>query len=194
MKVWVRWSLVAVLLVAVSAVAFFWFGGLAPPGTPFGSQEVLTPERPMPTGLRGSFGSVGFRVVPPDVPSVEAGGDLTAPTQGCLLAAESPEQRNVGLMGVTDLGAYDGMVFRFDEDTTAGFYMRDTVIPLSIAWFDGDGRFVSSASMEPCLESTSCSTYYPTGAYRMALEVTQGWLPALGVRPGSKLVLTPSCR
>ena len=43
-----------------------------------------------------------------------------------------------------------GMVFVWDEDTEGGFWMRNTPTPLSIAWFDADGDFVSSADMEPC--------------------------------------------
>ncbi|MGH3850456.1 MAG: DUF192 domain-containing protein [Pseudonocardiaceae bacterium] len=155
-----------------------------------GSQALLGAERQPPTGAQESFASTGFRIV-----SLRSSGAKAPPTSvGCLLSADSPEQRSVGLMGVTDLGAYDGIVFRFDDDTKTGFHMKDTVMALSIAWFDSDGIFVSSAAMDPCLESTACPTYYPSGPYRFALEVPKGALPALGVETGSKLVLTPSCQ
>ena len=69
-------------------------------------------------------------------------------------------------MGRTDMGGYDAMIFKFAEDTSGTFYMKDTPMPLSIAWFDGEGRFVSSTDMEPCLNQRTCPTYAaeaPTG-------------------------------
>jgi len=92
-------------------------------------------------------------------------------------------------MGRTDLGGYDGMLFRFDDDVQSGFYMKDTLIPLSIAWFDSDGRFVSSADMPPCGDLPECPTYAPGKPYRYALEVVQGGLPELGIAAGTRLVV-----
>ena len=108
----------------------------------------------------------------------------------CLLLADTPELRERGLMTVTDpaLGGYDGMLFRFDGDTSVGFYMKDTLIPLSIAWFHADGRFVSATDMPPC-ETSECPTFAPGREYRYALEVPEGNLPGLSIGPGTRLIL-----
>jgi uncharacterized membrane protein (UPF0127 family) len=112
----------------------------------------------------------------------------------CLLVAASDEQRQQGLMEVTDLGGYRGMVFVWDADTSGGFWMRNTPTPLSIAWFDADGLFVSSADMAPCSATApDCPTYPAGGPYRFAVEVFQGDLDELGVGPGSRLALGGDC-
>ena len=86
------------------------------------------------------------------------------------------------------------MVFVWDQDTTGGFWMRDTIVPLSIAWFDAEGAFVSSTDMAPCPDDEpDCPIYEPAGPYRFALEVPQGDLDELGVGPGSRLALGGPC-
>ncbi|HEX6425396.1 MAG TPA: DUF192 domain-containing protein [Acidimicrobiales bacterium] len=111
----------------------------------------------------------------------------------CLLVADTVEQRQRGLMEVTDLGGYDGMVFVWDTDVESGFWMRNTPTPLSIAWFDADGDFVSDTDMEPCPDRDDCPMYPPAGPYRFAIEVFRGDLDALGVGPGSRLTLGGTC-
>lgn len=139
---------------------------------------VEGPFAPGRTPIPG-FGEVEVRIV--DGPDGE-------PIVLCVLVAESPEQRGRGLMEVTDpeLGGYDGMLFTYDEDRTGGFYMLDTVLPLSIAYLDGDGATVDALDMEPCPPATeTCPTYPPSAPYRSALEVPQGGLEPLGLVPGS---------
>jgi len=128
----------------------------------------------------------------------EAAASITAAdgtvTGCCLLVAATDEQRQRGLMEVTDLGGYQGMVFVWDADTSGGFWMRNTPTPLSIAWFDADGDFVSSADMEPCpATAPDCPVYPAGGSYRFAVEVFQGDLERLGVGPGSRLALGGDC-
>ena len=82
-------------------------------------------------------------------------------------------------MGVTDLGGADGMVFRWDEPTAGNFWMRDTPMPLSIAFFAADGSFVSAADMEPCLHrrpTPSAPATPPPAPYQYAVEVAAGGL------------------
>jgi uncharacterized membrane protein (UPF0127 family) len=80
------------------------------------------------------------------------------------------------------------MVFEFPEPTEARFYMRNTRIPLSIAFYDQGGTFVSSADMEPCPDDVEqCPTYAADGPYLHAVEVAQGDLEALGLVEGSVL-------
>jgi uncharacterized membrane protein (UPF0127 family) len=112
----------------------------------------------------------------------------------CLLVAETEEERTRGLMGVTDLGGYDGMLFRFDEETRAGFWMRDTPLPLTVAFFGEGGEFVSAADMEPCPEDADdCPVHRPAGPYREALEVEAGRRATLGLGPGAVLSTGLAC-
>jgi uncharacterized membrane protein (UPF0127 family) len=105
----------------------------------------------------------------------------------CALLADTDELRQRGLMGQDDLNGYDAMVFRFTEPSTGGFWMKDTIIPLTVAYFDADGRFVSSADMQPCPPGADCPSYPPEGEYVTAVEVPLGGLGAIGIGPGSVL-------
>ena len=105
----------------------------------------------------------------------------------CALLADTAELRQQGLMGQDDLNGYDAMVFRFEEPGTGAFWMKDTIIPLTVAYFGADGQFVSSADMQPCPAGSQCPSYPPDGAYQNAIEVPLGGLGAIGVGPGSVL-------
>jgi uncharacterized membrane protein (UPF0127 family) len=95
-------------------------------------------------------------------------------------------------MEVTDtsLGGYDGMLFRFDHDVQVAFYMRDTPMPLSIAYLGADGRQVSAVDMTPCADVDNCPLYFAAGPYRLAVEVPRGALPTLGITDTSVLTVT----
>jgi uncharacterized membrane protein (UPF0127 family) len=101
----------------------------------------------------------------------------------CLLLADTPQRVARGLMEVTDpaLGGYDGMLFVYPYDTEGAYWMRNTPMPLSIAFLDGDGRVVSTADMAPCGDSLDCPRYRPDGPYRFAVEVPQGRLDRFGL-------------
>ena len=93
-------------------------------------------------------------------------------------------------MGVTDenLSGYDGMLFVFDADSSNGFWMKNTLIPLSIAFADQAGAVVSTADMVPCPAGTkSCPITKPGSPYRYAVEVTSGALEEVGLATGSSL-------
>lgn len=111
--------------------------------------------------------------------------------QWCLLAAVTEAQRERGLMEVRSpsLGGYDGMVFTFDTDQAGGFYMRDTPMPLSIAYVGAGGRVVKTDDMAPCRDSADCPTYPSGGAFRTAIEVPQGRLGRLGIAEGSQVTV-----
>ena len=106
----------------------------------------------------------------------------------CAMLAATEDQRAQGLMHQTDLGGYDGMVFRFDQPNSGGFWMKNTIIPLAVAYFDTDGRFVSAAGMDPCPEdATECPSYPAAAPYLHAIEVPRGGLGRLGIGAGSTL-------
>jgi uncharacterized membrane protein (UPF0127 family) len=111
----------------------------------------------------------------------------------CLLAALTSEQRGRGLMEVTDLQGYSGMVFVYEDDVDNGFYMRNTPTPLSIAWVEADGDVVSITDMEPCEDREGCPTYPSGGRYRYAVEVFQGDLPSLGITETATVRIGGSC-
>jgi uncharacterized membrane protein (UPF0127 family) len=113
----------------------------------------------------------------------------------CVLLADQEEQRQQGLMEVTDLGGYPGMLFVWNQDSSSSFYMRNTPTPLSIAWFDAEGALVSTADMEPCADVDDCPLYGPESSrpYRFALEVPQGELASLGIEEGSVLRVGGDC-
>src|SRR4051812_46573446 len=126
-----------------------------------------------PTSASGRVTLPGFDEVAVEV--TNQAGDLL---EWCLLLAQAAEQYTQGLMRVTDLGDYQGMLFDFpDGERTGGFWMRDTALPLSIAYLDSDGTIVSTADMDPCLDlGDQCPSYPPTESYADTVEVPQGGL------------------
>jgi len=132
------------------------------------------------------FREVAFGVRP-------ATGSTPSAGSYCALLAETSAQVQRGLMGRSDLAGYDGMVFRFPEESSLGFYMKDVPVPLTVAWFDAGGRLVSSADMATCPDN-SCPTYRPAGPYRFALEVLAGGLGPLAVGPGSVIEVGGACK
>ncbi len=106
-----------------------------------------------------------------------------------LEIARSPAQRSFGLMHRKSLAPRAGMVFLFETESIGGFYMKDTLIPLSIAFMDRKGEILRILDMDPCNEET-CKTYYPDVAYTSALEVNQGAFEEWGVSEGDVIELT----
>jgi uncharacterized membrane protein (UPF0127 family) len=111
----------------------------------------------------------------------------------CLWLADDDEERSQGLMGVTDLGVPVGMVFVWDEPIDGRFFMLNTPTPLSIAWFDPSGVFLSATDMEPCIteDSATCERYGAGGSYDLAIEMFQGQLGVVGIGQGSQVELLP---
>ncbi len=107
----------------------------------------------------------------------------------CLWLAETGDRRAQGLMYVTDLGGPDGMVFRYDSPTTAAFWMKNTVMPLSIAFYDQGGAFLDAFDMAPCT-ADPCPTYPTPANFTDAIEVPQGMLEELSMTAGSVLVVS----
>ena len=97
--------------------------------------------------------------------------------------AVSPAQQQVGMMFRTTMGANEGMLFVNDDVAVRCFWMRNTLIPLSIAFVATDGTIVNIADMQPRSEASHCSTK----PVRYALEMRQGWFTKHGIKAGSKL-------
>lgn len=99
--------------------------------------------------------------------------------------ADTPEERQTGLMGRTALAEDAGMLFVFDEEQPLSFWMRDTLIPLSIAYINAEGRIVDIQDMQPLDE-----TPHPSAEPALyALEVNQGFFLERGVMVGDTVEL-----
>ena len=109
-----------------------------------------------------------------------AGGTVDLPA---VELAATPEDRERGLMGRTELGADEGMLFAFPEPWTGAFWMKDTLIPLSIAFWGDDGRIHTISEMTPC-EADPCETYPAADTYTYALEMNAGWFAEHGIEVG----------
>ena len=174
---WLGWAVAALFVIGVVAMVAT---GANEPADPYLESPTVGPR----------FGTVAFRIVGGER---QQGRAAPTSTERCALLAESREQLARGLMGRRHLGGYDGMVFRFAADHEGAFYMRNVPVPLSIAWFDAEGRFVSSADMAPCEDREGCPRYFATAPYRYAIEVPGGGLGRLGIGPGSVLELGGGC-
>ena len=97
--------------------------------------------------------------------------------------ASTPQSRMIGLMMRERLAPNHGMVFVFEDKSQHCFWMRNTLIPLSIAFIDDDGTVVSIADMSPKSEASTC----PQRPVRYALEMDQGWFAKRGVTTGNKI-------
>jgi uncharacterized protein len=97
--------------------------------------------------------------------------------------ADSPAERTKGLMNRKKLDTFKGMLFIFDEDTNVSFWMKNTSIPLSIAYIAKDGTIKEIHDMVPFSERRIVSTF----AVRYALELNKGAFETLDVHPGDKI-------
>ena len=102
--------------------------------------------------------------------------------------ADTAAERERGLMGRTELAADRGMVFLFPQGSTSPFWMKDTLIPLSIAFYARGGRILRILDMTPCTRDP-CPLYNPHVVYRGALEVNRGAFARWGVQAGDVLRL-----
>jgi uncharacterized protein len=106
-----------------------------------------------------------------------------------LEVAADPAARARGLMGRTEVAEGTGMVFLYPRDVAEAYWMKNTLVPLSIAFVAADGRVVSVAEMTPCT-ADPCPSYPPAGSYRYAVELPAGAFEAAGVGTGDKVVPT----
>ena len=104
--------------------------------------------------------------------------------------AVTPEQRREGLMYRDRLGEREGMLFVFDQEQMLTFWMRNTPLPLSIAFIDARGVIVHITDMVPFSE-VPVSSQFPA---RFALEVNQGAFARAGVAVGDLVELPARLR
>jgi hypothetical protein len=102
-------------------------------------------------------------------------------------AACTPQQREMGMMFRRSLKADEGMLFVFPDDEILTFYMKNTYVPLSIAFIRANGVISNIAEMK----ERSLETHSSLSACRFALEMPAGWFSSNGVREGSKVTIPP---
>jgi len=91
--------------------------------------------------------------------------------------------RAQGLMFRKSLGANHGMLFVFPEAGPQCMWMKNTYVPLSVAFVDERGVILNIADMQPQTEDSHCAA----GPARYALEMSRGWFAAKGVSPGARI-------
>jgi uncharacterized membrane protein (UPF0127 family) len=101
--------------------------------------------------------------------------------------ARTFRQQATGLMHRRDMAQHEGMLFAYDEPGVHCFYMRNTVLPLSIAFIDDDGTIVHIDDMKPLTLDSHC----PPRAVRYVLEMNQGWFAKRNIKPGFRLTGPP---
>jgi len=99
--------------------------------------------------------------------------------------ADTADKRSLGLMYREKLPKNRGMLFLYEEPTTSGFWMKNTKIPLSIAFIDEDLRIIEIQEMRPL----DLTPHRPERPYKYALETNRGWFREHGIGPGSTVQL-----
>jgi uncharacterized membrane protein (UPF0127 family) len=105
-----------------------------------------------------------------------------------VAVADDADEWAQGLMSVENLGDLEGMLFVFPEELLSTVWMKETPLPLDIAFFDSEGHLVDAFSMDPCLEEP-CTRYSASNPFAWALETPVGLLGDLA--PGTTLVVEP---
>ncbi|WP_240648080.1 DUF192 domain-containing protein [Pararobbsia silviterrae] len=150
------------LLAAVAATLAGAFGASAAAAQP------LTPEMPANFKKKGEFPSVTLTVN-----SIKIAAEV---------AATQPD-REQGLMFRASLGKNEGMLFVFDEIAYHCFWMKNTEIPLSIAYITDNGTITDIQEMAAETEDNHC----PTQGGKYAIEMAKGWFTANGIKPGMQM-------
>ena len=101
--------------------------------------------------------------------------------------AQSPDERSTGLMFRTAMGANEGMLFAFEQAGTQCFWMKNTLLPLSVAFVADDGSVVNIDEMKPQTLNSHCSTR----PVRFVLEMNEGWFAKRGIKAGARLQGAP---
>ena len=97
------------------------------------------------------------------------------------------EERAQGLMFREQLGANEGMVFRFPDSRPVCMWMKNTLVPLSVAFIDEAGKIINIEDMQPMTVNSHCATE----SVRFALEMEQGWFAKRGITAGKQIAGLP---
>jgi len=101
--------------------------------------------------------------------------------------AQTPTQRQIGLMFRREMPQHEGMLFVFEQPAPQCFWMKNTILPLTAAFVADDGTIVNLADMKPQTEDSHCSAK----PVRFVLEMNQGWFAKKNLKAGAKLAGPP---
>ena len=101
--------------------------------------------------------------------------------------AITPDQQQIGMMFRRSMGTHEGMLFISDQPGQRCFWMRNTLVPLTIAFIADDGTIVNLADMDAQSDVSHCSAR----PVRFALEVNRGWFAKRGLKAGLRLQGAP---
>ena len=97
--------------------------------------------------------------------------------------ADTPQARALGLMGRGSMGPDNGMLFVYPDEAQRSFWMKNTILPLSIAFVSKTGSIVHLADMDP-LSERAVPSVHPT---MYAIEMNRGWFETHGVKVGQRV-------
>ena len=97
--------------------------------------------------------------------------------------AANQEYRALGLMHRKSMGSNQGMLFVFPVAARHCMWMRNTLIPLAVAFLDDEGRIINVEEMKPQTENNHCAA----APARFALEMNKGWFAAKGIQNGMRI-------
>lgn len=97
--------------------------------------------------------------------------------------AATEKAREIGLMNRKTMAQHQGMLFVFDNAQEYCFWMKNTLLPLSIAFLDETGKIVNIADMQAMSEENHCAAK----PVRYALEMNQGWFAGKGIKAGATI-------
>jgi uncharacterized membrane protein (UPF0127 family) len=97
--------------------------------------------------------------------------------------ASTSKSQEQGLMQRANLCEDCGMLFVFEKPVRYGFWMKDTFLPLSIAFISAGGEIINIEEMEP----NSMAMHYAQGNYQYALEMNSGWFERNGITPSARV-------
>lgn len=97
--------------------------------------------------------------------------------------AANQKNRMQGLMHRRSMQPNEGMIFVFTQEDRHCMWMRNTFLPLSVAFLDSEGRILNIEDMEPQTEDNHCAA----APARFALEMNKGWFAAKGIKPGQRI-------
>ena len=104
--------------------------------------------------------------------------------------ARTPDEHSTGLMFRKTMGTNEGMLFAFEHVSQQCFWMKNTLLPLSVAFIADDGSVVNIDDMKPQTLQSHCSTQ----PVRFVLEMNEGWFAKRGIKAGSKIQGAPFTR
>ncbi|HUS16351.1 MAG TPA: DUF192 domain-containing protein [Chloroflexia bacterium] len=171
--------------------------GLPAPGTP--GIDLATPlpafapptNPPRATATAVLLPMTPSVAVPPgptadiSLPQVVLTGQAGPPVRLYVEIADTPDKQETGLMHRTSMAEDQGMLFVFAGETTTPFWMKDTLLPLSIAFIKADGRIVDIQDMQ----AQDLSLHTPAEPYSYALEMNLGYFARHGIVTGDRAQL-----